>query len=448
MPTLPDASPSTQDGPPVQRSLTAWQQAALSLYWFANSAHWSAILIILLPHQAALIGGEANKGTTLGMIQLAGAFVSMVVAPVFGAWSDRISTRWGRRKPFLFVGTLGNMVGLGVLAALPAVPSMLVPFIAVFMWTVLWNNLATAPYAALIPDVVPAHQRGSASGWMGLMTMLGNAAGAIFGLALGRMGGTPGAYLILAGIMLLGMLGTVSCVREPRAAPAPPQQLQAFLRGLVTPFQVLNFRWVFLTRFLVMLGVYTVQGYLLFYIKDVVAAGKDDYVFRFFGVTLARSAPEATSIFLLTLLVGAVVSSLLAGILSDRYGRKRMVYLSGALQGVVALTFLLTGRFEIVVVLGVVFGLGYGAYQAVDWALATDVLPNAHDHAKDMGVWHIAATLPQVTAAPLAGVLLDTFQKIGRAHGLPTLGYIIIFGLAIGYFAVGTMLVSKIKGVR
>ncbi|MHB9023273.1 MAG: MFS transporter [Armatimonadota bacterium] len=436
---------------PDRPPMTAWQQASLSLYWFATSAHWSAILITLLPLAAERIGGSEHKGATLGTILWIGALVSMVVAPLFGAWSDRVRTRWGRRRPFMVAGTLGNVLGLLALAALPIMPSTMIPYVLVFMWIQLFNNLATAPYSAFIPDVVPAEQRGSASGWMGLMTMLGNFLGAVTGLALAVKGGIgiPGAYIALAVVMILGMLGTVLTVKEPEQVEAPPQfRLREYLVGLAAPFRSSNFLWVFLTRFLVMLGIFTVQEFLQYYMKDVVGGGAESYRFLFFGIQLADTAHAATSFFLIALLVGAVLSSLVAGSLSDRYGRKRMVYLSGALQGIVAVIFMLTGRFEAVVLLGLVFGLGYGAYQAVDWALATDVLPSKDDYAKDMGVWHIALTLPQVLAVPIAGVLLDFFQKVGKGHGMPTLGYMVIFLLAFLYFVFGTILVSKVKGVR
>ena len=91
---------STPAVPDTRPRLRAWQQAALSLYWFATNAHWTAILITLLPLQAEQIGGAEFKGTTLGQILAIGALVSMIVAPLFGAWSDRVRTRWGRRKPF------------------------------------------------------------------------------------------------------------------------------------------------------------------------------------------------------------------------------------------------------------------------------------------------------------------------------------------------------------
>src|SRR5262249_40911898 len=109
--------------------------------------------------------------------------------------------------------------------------------------------------------------------------------------------------------------------------------------------------------------------------------------------------------------------------LSDRHGRKFMVYISGGLQALVVAVFIIPVSFELAVLMGIVFGIGYGAYQAVDWALASDVLPSEHDYARDMGVWHIAFTLPQVLATPIGGVLRDRFQIVGSNVGLPNLGY-------------------------
>ncbi|MBK9942701.1 MAG: MFS transporter [Kouleothrix sp.] len=428
--------------------MSAWQQAALSLYWFATNAHWTAILITLLPLQAELIGGAEFKGTTLGQILAIGAFASMVVAPLFGAWSDRVRTRWGRRKPFLVVGTLGNVLGLLALAFIPSAPSALVPYIMAFIWIELFNNLATAPYSGLIPDMVLAEQRGSASGWMGLMLMIGNFLGGITGLVLALIGGITGAYILIAAIMILGMLGTVLTVHEPEPPSVPPFHWGAFARGLIEPFKSHDFSWVFWTRFLVTLGTFTVQSFLLFYMKDVIAGGAEHFDYTFFGIKLAGDAAGATSFFVLPLLLGAILSSLVAGMLSDRYGRKLMVYISGALQAAVVLVFLFAGGFEVAVIMGFVFGLGYGAYQAVDWALASDVLPSEDDYAKDMGVWHVSFTLPQVLAVPIGGVLLDTFQRIGRDTGRPNLGYTVLFVLAFVYFVLGTVLVRQVKGAR
>ncbi len=97
--------------------------------------------------------------------------------------------------------------------------------------------------------------------------------------------------------------------------------------------------------------------------------------------------------------------------------------------------------------MGVIFGVGYGAYQAVDWAMASDVLPSDSDYAKDLGIWHIAWTLPQVVATPIAGVLLDNFQVLGVKPASRRLGTLSSF-LAAFYLLLGTVLVRKVRKVR
>lgn len=510
--------------------LSTFQQAMLSLYWFSTSLHWAAILIITLPSQAAFIAGDEFKGRGLGLILAVGALVSMVAAPFLGAYSDRIRTRWGRRIPFIVVGVAMNVLGLIALAYIPRAGdlSTLWPYLLAFIWVEFWNNVASAPYSALIPDIVPPEQRGSASGWMGLMMMLGNFVGGLAGLLMGLIGGIAGIYWIIIAAMVLGAAGTVIFVQE---APAPEPkpfnyrnlvgvmvvfgfaalgsillnglalvrvapdgglarvfgtvlcsasstqlcldispvlaigltlgtmplglvlvglaarlagQWQALYSGILAWFrQYSDFVWVFLTRFLITMGVYTVQEFLLFYLRDAVPD------FNLFGTQVADTAETAVSFFLITLLVGAIASTLVAGILSDRFGRKAMVYISGALQGLVVLAFIPFHDFTLTVMLGIVFGLGFGAYQSVDWALASDVLPS-EDYAKDMGVWHVSQVLPQMIATPFAGFFLDTFQKLGKqpAVNQPTLGYTVIFTMSVVYFVLGTVFVSKIRKVR
>ena len=510
--------------------LSTFQQAMLSLYWFSTSLHWAAILIITLPSQAAFIAGDEFKGRGLGLILAVGALVSMVAAPFLGAYSDRLKTRWGRRIPFIVIGVAMNILGLIALAYIPRAGdySTLLPFVLAFMWVEFWNNVASAPYSALIPDMVPPEQRGSASGWMGLMMMLGNFVGGLFGLMMGLIGGITGIYWLIVVALIVGTAGTVIFVKEP-PAPEPKPFNYRNLLGVMVVFgfaalgsivlnalalirvaptdalaqwfgtvacsegstqlcldispafaiivtigslplglvlvwaitklagqwdriwtavrewfaQYSDFVWVFLTRFLVTMGVYTVQEFLQFYLRDAIG------VFDLFGVQVADTPESAVSFFLITLLIGALISTLAAGVLSDKYGRKSMVYISGALQGLVALILIPFHDFTLAVMLGIVFGLGFGAYQSVDWALASDVLPT-EDYAKDMGVWHVSQVLPQMIATPFAGFFLDAFQKIGKSPTVnqPTLGYTVIFLMSVVYFALGTVFVSKIKKVR
>ncbi|OQY94192.1 MAG: hypothetical protein B6D41_07185 [Chloroflexi bacterium UTCFX4] len=430
--------------------LSTFRQAMLSLYWFGNGVHWTIILITTLPAQAELIGGDAVKGQTLGIVLGFGAFVSMIVAPVFGALSDRIITRFGRRHPWMALGTTLNVIGLFALAYVPRANdlSTLPLYIFAFMWVEFWNNVATAPYSALIPDLVPAEQRGSASGWYGLMNILGTFIGALAPFLFTRGGVTDltALYWFVAAILLLTTLGTIIFTREPQVTKAPPPfDFGHFTRHLFSPLRDHDFRWVFMTRFLMVMGTFTVQQFLQYYMNDVIKE------FNFLNRFTASNAIEATSVFLILFLVGALPSSITAGILSDKYGRKLMVYISSAFQAFVPIIFVLYApSFTFAATLGLIFGIGYGAYQSVDWAMASQVLPSEDDYAKDMGVWHIAMTLPQVIAVPIAGVLLDYFNRVGAETGRvpPTFGYTVIFALATLYFILGTVLVRRIRKVR
>src|SRR5438128_2602229 len=102
------AALDTASSSPARARMSTFAQATLSLFWFGSAVHWTIILITALPAQSFFIGGDAVKGQTLGAVLLAGAFVSMVVAPIFGSLSDRFVTPFGRRRPWIVLGTVMN----------------------------------------------------------------------------------------------------------------------------------------------------------------------------------------------------------------------------------------------------------------------------------------------------------------------------------------------------
>ncbi len=190
-----------------------------------------------------------------------------------------------------------------------------------------------------------------------------------------------------------------------------------------------DFAWVLLTRLLVMLGIYTVLDFLQFYMRDAVGAAHPE---------------QQTTNFIVIVSLTSVISSLLAGWLSDRFGRKRMVYVAGGLMAAVGLIFIITHALPIVLAAGAIFGIGYGAYTSVDWALVADVLPSHKDFARDMGVWNISLSLPQVIAPVIGGPLIDTFT---RSHQ-PIVGFQLLFAISVAYCLLGTVTVRYIRGVK
>ncbi len=167
------------------RRLGALEHFRLSFFWFATNVHWGAIIAVLVQSQVIAMVGGSLKGTAAGLAIGLGSVTAIVLPPLLGAWSDRVRTRWGRRRPFMLVGAAFNIVALAGLAFFPFLTTgPLLGFtgaywlyVAAYLVANLANNLATAPYTALLPDVVPRDQLGTASGWYGLMSTVGNAVG-------------------------------------------------------------------------------------------------------------------------------------------------------------------------------------------------------------------------------------------------------------------------------
>lgn len=151
-------------------------------------------------------------------------------------------------------------------------------------------------------------------------------------------------------------------------------------------------------------------------------------------------------------LAGATVTGLLGGALSDRFGRKRVVYVANGLMAVVSLGFMLVGGMPGVYVTATLYGLAFGAYYSVDWALGCDVLPNKQDAAKDMGVWHIAMVLPQSIAPALSGLILTMGGvRVGAGSAEPHYrpgAYLVLFASASLLLALSAWLLRNVRGVR
>lgn len=410
---------------------STWQLFWLNLYWFANNLHWGALLAIAIPSQVEKLLG--HKELNFPLVVAGGTLAALVVHPLAGALSDRTTARLGRRRPWLLWATIPNLAGLFALAVAPSVGTMALAFLVVQAA----NNAANAPWSASIADLVPAEQRGAASGWCGLLTVLGTVAGSLLAGAIVDKQAPLAVYrahlLLLYGLIalvqLVAVLLTVWLVREQPRRVARPYTWRDLARTYwVNPRSSPDFFWVCLTRLLVQLGIASVFFYLQYYFEDVL------------GLPGERTVG---TVFLPLVMVASLLTVYGAGSLSDRIGRKRLVYASGALMSLVCLGFILVQRPAAVPIAALLFGVGYGAYTSVDWALACDALPTTEDYGRDMGLWAAAGILPQLVGIVLGGLTLAFFKRFPD-H----LGYTLLFVLTLGWFTLGTVLLARVKRIR
>ncbi|MFE0377196.1 MFS transporter [Streptomyces inhibens] len=404
---------------PSERVGGGWT-ATLSLANGAIWVGWYGPLQILLALQAAELAPPGMpKESVLAWVTGMGAVVSMVCNPLFGALSDRTTSRFGRRTPWIVAGVLGGAAALVLLAGAGTVPVMAVGWCLVQLTL----NAAFAAITAAVPDRVPHRQRGSVGGWLGAAQILGVVAGT--GLAT-LAGGVAWGYVACAAFAVLGTLPYVLMHRDPvlPAERRPALTGRAFLAGFwISPRRHPDLGWAWLTRFLINLGNSLALLYLLYYLRDVLHRPDPGG-----GVLLLTAVNGVT-------LLGTVV---VGGIWSDRIGRRQpFVRWAGVIMTGATVLLAVWQTWAGALCAAALLGVGFGVFTSVDFALMTDVLPAAAHRGKDLGVINIANSLPQVAAPALAAPIV---QHLG--------GYRVLYGVAAAVGLMGALLVRRIRGVE
>ena len=389
---------------------------------------------VLLAQQAEALA-PADKEQVLALVTGVGALVSVVCNPLAGAFSDRTTLRAGRRLPWLVGGALGGAASLAVLSLAPNVVVMLLGWCGVQATL----NAMLAAVTAMIPDQVPVARRGRVGGIAAVAQTLGVVAGTGVAAATGSI---AAGYLAIA-VFLLVLAAPFALTSRDAALPVgarPRFVARAFLASFwISPRTHPDFGWAWLTRFLVNLGNALGLLYLLYFLQDVVGYTSEEAEDRVFVLTAVYAAT-------------LVVTTVVAGAWSDRLGRRKVfVTWSGLVSGSAALLLGVGQSWPAAVAAAVVMGCAFGIYTAVDFALITEVLPAAADRGKDLGVINIANALPQVAAPVLAGVLLAVVEASGGVvesggDGF-SVGYLAVYLLAFLASVLGSVFVSRIRGV-
>lgn len=380
-------------------------------------------LRVLLGQQAAAFD-EGGKEAILALVTGAGAAVSLVANPLFGALSDRTTARRGRRVPWVLFGAILGAAALIALAGAPNVAVMAV------LWCLVQAgcNGAYAAITAAIPDRVPVAQRGSVGG----LAAMGQTVGILIGAVIAAVvsGNFALGYAFCAAALVAGVV-PYFFKNDDVALPAhgrPPFKLARFAAGFwISPARYPDFAWAWLTRLLVNIGNHMVTLYLLFFLTDAVQLPRTQGIEPEVGVLVLTGLYA----------VMVIITSVVGGRLSDRTGRRKpLVMLSSAVIAAAALILAFAPTWTGALIGASVLGIGFGCYLAVDFALITQVLPTAVDRGKDLGVINIANSLPQVIAPLIAYPFVALWG-----------GYVSLYLAAAVIGLLGAVFVLRIKGV-
>jgi MFS family permease len=430
---VPMASVATHDadGRPT-KPLPLTHLIRISMYWLGISAVWSGILDIV--NNRLQYTGLVPKGSEgLGGLQiaLAGTFIAILVQPTVGTISDYTMTRWGRRKPYIFIGAALDLVflwGVATSNTLPAVAA----FVTMLQFS---SNFAQGPFQGYVPDLVPAKQVGLASGLIGLMAALGNVAGyAVSAVALVLSQTDPNAFvygtMAIGLIEFLTMLSVVLHVDEGETVkPRAGKSWFAIAREAwgTDILRERSFLWLVGSRFCILTGAALYPIMATFYLAQV------------FG--LDQRAAGDTKLALLGIVGLCVTLSVVpSSRLSDRIGRKKVIYascLAGGLglgMGAVAPTL------QVAMAGAAVFAVAAGAFLAVDWALMSDIVPKAST-GRYMGISNVATASAGTVALALGGAaVMDT---VNHAFGYGA-GPRAALGFGVVCYILGALLLKPV----
>jgi MFS family permease len=408
------------------RWITGLTLASLGM-WMANQTPLQVMLALQLQDIT-----PRHKIVALGVVTGVGAISSALATPVVGALSDRTAYRG---RPGRFSGRRHRWtLGMAMLAALCL--ALLAWQTTVFTVALLWflfsafQNGEYATLSAAIPDHVPVRQRATVAGWVGMPIALGLVVGTILVVDVLNQDLVSG-YITLAVLMVVLALPFVLFSPDYPLAPQhrePYSWRQVASSYWLSPRQYPDFGWAWLTRFLASLSIAMGTLYLLYFLRDAV-----HYARLFPGQTAA----DGLLILILIYTGSVVVASIIGGIISDRSGRRKiMVTVSGLLMAAAALLLAFWETWPAALGAALLYGLGYGAYIAVDQALITQVLPKARDRAKDLGIINIAIVCPGAIGAAIAAPLVSLA------------GYPALFGATAVVAIAASIGVWRIKSVR
>jgi MFS family permease len=477
----------------------------INIYWFGLNLSNGTITPVLLPYLVAIFVPAAMKNSGLATIRVIGLTIAMLAQPIAGMLSDRNTSKWGRRRPYIFGGTLFSILFLGIIGLTPILldstseetflhifgynPSFILLALG-FLLLQISSNTTQAATQGFIPDLVPENQRGIASGVKAVMELL-----PIFIVILiGPLVDAGKIWTVIAIISIFftfTMIVTVIFVDEEPLVEEPSRNLKQpiariFLLTTIFITTTLSANWVVKASgsTLQQLGTSLNLQIILVGLAGICGMAGSIFIGAYFGTWIgiggevqknksfiwwvinrllflaAIGSIQGFAQFYLsdvleipnpasqtTFLLGAVAffllpSAITGGILADRIGKKRLVTISGLVAAGGSALLLFARNMPIVIVSGCIFGLGTGIFMATNWALGTDLVPK-NQAGKYLGISNLAGAGAGIVGAGIGGPLADFFNVIE-----PGLGYLVIIGLYGILFFFSSLSLTQVKGVR
>jgi MFS family permease len=464
-----------------------YDHLSINLFWLGLNIRNTALGSVFMPYLVGIFAPEAVKNTALGAMRSAGLVIALLVQPAAGLLSDRSMSRFGRRRPYILMGALFDVLFLAAIALSWNYWALLISVLLIQFS----SNVSHGPLQGLIPDLVPEDQRGMASSIKAIMELLplilvgltiaklvgaGQLDWAIFatgaallavtlttmifvketplrekpttpfwppmvrvlgmlaGIAIGAVAGLVGGGLIggLAGLVTLVFADRQTALAVGVGVGGAVAMIVAVVTGVWAGAlstlgkearQQASFVWWIVNRLMFLAAATSIQGSVFYFVMYA------------FGLTNEAASSMTGS---LTSIIGVFIllTALASGWIADRVGRKRLVGISGlmaAAGGFLLLTTIWVPNLVMVYVAGTIIGLATGLFMTANWALGTDLVP-AEEAGRYLGISNLAGAGAGIVGAGIGGLIADYLNGIR-----PGLGYFAIFASYAVLFVLSTV---------
>lgn len=416
----PSLSPAT--GKPLDKVTIARFGAGFIIFGVLWMSGLGIVSAVLLPMHYKTIEG-VNPDALIGIVNAFTAVASLIANLMFGNFSDRSRSRFGRRTPWILFGAVLGGVTL-FLTGTTHNAVLLTIFYCACMFGL---NCMIAPMVAILSDRVPSGIRGTMSAFYGAGATIGSPIGTMLG-ALFIKNLIPG-FAVAGVLMFLG--GVVSMLIMPKEESADflPKD-EGSLKDVLVSFRppafhgAHDFYKAFVGRFCMLVSYQMIAVYQLYIIQNYIGQSVDE-------------SAVTVSVVSMIMMVMSLVGSFILGPVSDIIGRRKVpVVVASVLFAIgIAMPWVFPSSMGMYLFAGIA-GLGYAVYSAVDQALLVDVLPNKEEAGKDLGILNMATTLGQMCGPIVMSTLVVN------------LGYNFAFPTSIALAIIGCFFIMAIKKVK
>ncbi len=485
------------------KRLRWYDYITINIFWLGLNIRNTAIGSYFMPYLVGLFVPETVKNTALGALRSAGLIIAMLVQPAAGMISDRSLSRFGRRRPYILIGAIFDCVFLAAIALswnylalliailliqvssnvshgplqglIPdlvpedqrgrasAVKSVmeLLPIILVGLtiakllgaghldWAIFATGaslLAVTLITMLFVKETPLQEKPDTPFWPPMLRVLGMLAGIVIGAAAGLIGGALigglaglitllvtgaplawfiGGKLSTAAAITIGVGGGVSMIVAVVAG--------VWAGALATLGQDArrraSFTWWIANRLMFLAAVTSIQGSIFYFVM---------YAFRITD----KAASDLTGTITAIIGIFILATALGSGWLADKIGRKRLVGISGIVAaggGFLLLSMIWIPSLVVLYIAGTIIGVATGLFMTANWALGTDLVPDA-EAGRYLGISNLAGAGAGIVGAGIGGLIADQLNSYS-----PGLGYFAIFASYAVLFGLSTLTLVGVK---